>query len=861
MPEANIKTIKSSDYATAGHPAPFHLEQDAFFWVEGLAQQNVARSAGRTVGRRLYVYMSGHGFSTTQREGCLITADALPTKINANVCASAWLQWWQDAGYFREFVLLLDCCMNRMTTGLPMRAPLAGLNASMPPGPSFVAFAAKRPLKAVEMPVPADNGRFHGIFTWAFLDGVKGAAVNAAGTVTGQSMGNWLRNALYQRMGPSERTNRDISQEPEIGSNDPQLVLARPTEPLRFEIALSFPADAIGKKTRLWSGVPPRARTFNAAAKFSIKVQPGLHVVEVPEAGYRQGFEVVGDGVIQVEQKGPPSMMPLDRNANFALFLDAGDPANTITIDTAAFETVDSATGRIETRLRSGIYRSRIRVGNAFVDQIFLLDRPSDLAAFAEAQPTTSMGVAPALGLAVETFPDPVALPQLASPIPFERAPMSSERHSRQVALLASAPEPTEAQVAVVARSWMTSETEPSRLPEEAGHRAGAGQTRPRRILQDWNPWPGLRLVDERGRTVADVPMDGERDQTEAPYGSVTVDVPSGRSFLRLADPFGDMIEMALPTVKGWRLEVYLLRVGTETYDDPPRISVILRRATGEIWMKHQNDLLEKAMIALSEERSILNKELETLLLRKFSNPIEGIVGAHLLLIQAEADRKTDLGLMDEVVTNLRDLVGREHSDVEALSLQCPSVGLRRTKPFRTPPLFERSWQLIVEASRSAPNLVPLSLWQRVKARSVLPPYLAWSVDPVIKRQYGTALVRAARIELAPTVPPDRQPIEPLTTDTALREFALDFAAPAAPVDDLEGGRTPRSRRRRGGGRRAGIDHAPDSSRAVENGEKSAEGTRDSLPAQSVGARRFAEAYQLPPAALAALKGKLDRKH
>src|SRR3984893_8173020 len=86
--------------------------------------KNKESGRGMTVGRRLYVYMSGHGFSPRPSRGCLFTANAT-MDFGANVYPSAWLDWFRDSGYFSEFVLWLDCCMNRVGTIPPSEVQLA----------------------------------------------------------------------------------------------------------------------------------------------------------------------------------------------------------------------------------------------------------------------------------------------------------------------------------------------------------------------------------------------------------------------------------------------------------------------------------------------------------------------------------------------------------------------------------------------------------------------------------------------------------------------------------------------------------------------------------------------------------------
>jgi hypothetical protein len=92
----------------------------------------------------------------------------------------------------------------------------------------------------------------------------------------------------------------------------------------------------------------------------------------------------------------------------------------------------------------------------------------------------------------------------------------------------------------------------------------------------------------------------------------------------------------------------------------------------------------------------------------------------------------------------LRGLVGCEHPDVEALSLECPDSTLRSSRPLRAPPIFERSWRILVKASlRSDPKLIPLSLWQQVHATLSAPPFLLWATDTAVQLDFRSALAGA----------------------------------------------------------------------------------------------------------------------
>lgn len=813
---ANVKRIVSSDFASPPPDQPWaeHLNRGAFEWIEDIAQANAAAGKGRKVGRRLYIYMSGHGFSTLDRTGCLLTADVAPNRVSANISPSNWMNWWKDAAYFEEFVLILDACMNRMTVAIPNPPPLAWVNAPIAPGPSFAAFAAKRPLKAVEMPIAADRNKFHGVFTWAFLDGVKGAAANAAGSVTGQSMANWLRNALPHRLNKSDRSNPDISLEPEIIAEHPHIVLARGVTPLHFDIELQFQPDAVGNMAQLWSGVPPTASTFEVSAKMTISLPVGLHIVEIPACGYRQGFEVTQAGIVAVTEKG--ASVAVAANV-FTLSIDAGDTANQISIETAEFETADNAQGRINTRLTCGIYRARVRAGRNLVDQVFLLDRDMVLGAG--------------------------SVPLMASAIPFREAPLSHESQSDLVDHLAErpAPSPGKAEIALVARSWTSDEA-----------------------IAIENPWDGVRIVDARGREIADLTKAEAKDATSKD-GSAheTVEISPKVAFLRFPNNSTGIAEMALPAVAGWRLEAYLLRFRTGEQEASPRVSFIMRNGADAppedqvLWSVSENDRFEKCLTALADERPILTGELETLLLRKYKNPLEGIVGAHLLLLQHEADGSADLSDLNVVVRNLRTLVGTEHPDVEALSVRCPDVALRRNKPITAPPLFERSWRIMVDASEDNSELVPLALWKRVAAMLAMPPYLVWSAKHSVKRAYRSTLLK--NIAAVAT------PVTLQASIDGIRFDDVSFVAPERILKPLARTAGPEVAKSLSGGRTGGLlsaikfgsPEAPSIGTVAlpELGmvEYRVQPTQASGASAKEQMRRFATANQLPAAALDAL--------
>ena len=108
---------------------------------------------------------------------------------------------------------------------------------------------------------------------------------------------------------------------------------------------------------------------------------------------------------------------------------------------------------------------------------------------------------------------------------------------------------------------------------------------------------------------------------------------------------------------------------------------------------------------------------------------------------------------------------------MEALSLACPDKTLRRTEPVLAPPMFERSWRLLVKESQRNPAILPLALWQQVHAAIVAPPFLIWSADDAVQKDFRKALAEAAFGASA---------ADPITAPAGAAAPAAAMAVPAA---------------------------------------------------------------------------------
>jgi hypothetical protein len=682
------------------------------------------------VGHRLYLYASGHGFSANPTRACLIAGDANDLQ-KTNISPSAWIEWLQDQGCFHEHVLWMDACMDRTMFAVPSPAPVDPRPGSLaPPGASFVAFAAPRPLKALEKPFPPDDpaGVWRGLFTWNLVEGLRGAAVNAYGLVTGRSLADWLRRAQVAWFSEKERENLNYAKVPAIIQEEEALVFARGVERPRYPVTLTLAPGDWGR-VRLWSGHPPEAGEWLQpdGDTLECRLAPGLYLAESEKGGLRHGFAVLRPGRHRLDSTGRPvaredSLFPVLVNP------EGADPQ--IRILSSGWCLVDSAVGTLDTVLPRGLYEIQVQIGRQQFEQVILLDRR----------------------FALREVPElPVAS---AAPLPG-----TSTSHPSHVAAAAREVGAVDvkrgegAEILLMARCFF-----------EAGAARGSK-----------TPWEGVRLADEQGATVLDLEKEGKRVRRGDPCAVALAGVAPGNYELHFPGESGHLLAQSLIVPRGTRAEAYLMRAAVGgSSGKRPRLSLLMRCLDGSC--EHAL-LIERLTVALADERSALGDDLMAALEGRFENPILGMVGGHLLLIAHEKGQDVRASRLDAVVANLRALVGDDHPDVEALSLYCADDRLRRSSPVTVPPIYERSWRLLVQASWEQPDLIPPALWAKVQATTTTPPFFHWSPDEAVRKSIGESLAKLV-FATSEAEGPAAPPVDPATR-------ARQHGLPPAAIDVL----------------------------------------------------------------------------
>lgn len=290
LPSRNVQVVRSADFPDPFPPdGPGPAQQAVIEALDSVASMPPNAYEGQFAGRRFYLYVAGHGWASQRNEAALVTAEA--THVTPlNVLASDWMEWLWYANRFRELVLWVDACATRTAMDL-QRCKLPRRFATSPDAKRFDAFAARFNLTSVENQMP--DGRWHGAFTYALLQGLKGAA---PGAVTATSLHDYLVNNMKSFMRADQRI-ATVSDEPDFGKVD-DIVFPTPTQAPTFGLTLRFRNDCVGKRavvvTR--STLPPAAEIVLAGTDWQPELEAGSYVASVPDLQLLSAFTVTGGG-------------------------------------------------------------------------------------------------------------------------------------------------------------------------------------------------------------------------------------------------------------------------------------------------------------------------------------------------------------------------------------------------------------------------------------------------------------------------------------------------------------------------------------------------------------------------------------
>jgi hypothetical protein len=392
--------------------------------------------------------------------------------------------------------------------------------------------------------------------------------------------------------------------------------------------------------------------------------------------------------------------------------IDAGRGAE-LSIANQDFTLHESRLGAIDRKLPPDLYTLTVRVAGHTAEYDLVINAGDDVR------------IVPDDGVVIKKTTGgvqiDVAQPAFASAAPLRETSRSHEYQgdfvehisNHPVNLLQAKGGPT-GEVLLSARAWKRSSKDPSDLGLS------------------------VALMNSDGAIVTDLVKDGTHEATGDPIVARSVRLRPGWFRLRIARRDRPVVEQSLVVCAGWQTQVFFLR--EQVPRDRMRVSVMMQatdqrhfgktlfqpRSTGADRVAGPR-MTELALIGLARGRSVVSAEqLDEMLHQKFTDPMLGIYGAHLLIDKPD--------LLRVVVTNLRRLLhGTKHPDVEALALRVPKLAESATIEY--PPMLTASWRNIVSRSAKHPGVVPrgsinASVARRLNGTGV---WLWWtsSSDPI----------------------------------------------------------------------------------------------------------------------------------
>jgi hypothetical protein len=302
VPRDQARLIRSTDFPgpfrgpLEGRPACFELERELLMLDDRAKRNNDSGQSGFRVGRRLYLYFSGHGCAPDSSESALLTADSSPDLTGLHIPGRLWAHLFFARGYFDEIVLLMDCCRESYPAVHVRKPPLnegVARGSTVPDGRRFYGFATKWSLLTKELKI---QGAAHGVYTFALLEGLRGRAADPrTGVITAASLGIWLDKNIKAFVPPEVANGPDFPL-PEWGPRlveAEQIVLAR-MPPLAKSTPISIPPAWVGQGVRLWGGFPLEVfhSVLAAPAVWTVLLPAGLYQLEGPGGARLQPFSV-----------------------------------------------------------------------------------------------------------------------------------------------------------------------------------------------------------------------------------------------------------------------------------------------------------------------------------------------------------------------------------------------------------------------------------------------------------------------------------------------------------------------------------------------------------------------------------------
>jgi hypothetical protein len=258
VPAANVQLIVSSNYSPpfesldVAKPVLDDIQR-AFGKLVDLAEANEKAGNGLIAGRRLYIYMAGHGIEPQRNRTALLMANAKEKRFGFHILGKDYADYFYDAGFFDEILLFMDCCRDYFP--LTPLTPVPFDPRSDPDAPDRVkclyGFGTKWKRRSRERPI---MGVTRGVFTATLLEGLRGAASDSNHCITAASLKNYVNENMAQFLDPSDLQDPEVPKQAEftpIPNEGDGLIIVQNIPPPTYEVAIFLPAGMEAQKVEV----------------------------------------------------------------------------------------------------------------------------------------------------------------------------------------------------------------------------------------------------------------------------------------------------------------------------------------------------------------------------------------------------------------------------------------------------------------------------------------------------------------------------------------------------------------------------------------------------------------------------------
>jgi Caspase domain len=224
------------------------------------------RSADQPIGRRLYVFLAGHGFTDSITRSLLHSVETRRI-APAYVSGTQWLDCFHERALFDELVLWMDCCRDyEPNFDAPGRPCFGGQDAASNKVKRMYVLGTGFGKGSYERDF---NGTVHGIFSRALVDALRDEAIDGEGRLTAAN----VYQVIADKLQAAERAGLNLLPEPTI---TPGFVLCENLRPRFTEFSLRSPDSSL--KIEVFAGDD---RNFNKPFQIT-RVANGALVFTLP---------------------------------------------------------------------------------------------------------------------------------------------------------------------------------------------------------------------------------------------------------------------------------------------------------------------------------------------------------------------------------------------------------------------------------------------------------------------------------------------------------------------------------------------------------------------------------------------------